>query len=360
MLRFRNGGLCEPFEGIEGFYALFRMFRGTLSVCSQMIFMHDMKKALVALFGWSLLSGLAFGDYPRPKAILRHLLGKDSDAGKHFKDTFNSVRQYAESARRIGESDPRILIGEEDDCIEWPKNQRRWRWFSQIDSSFKVLIDGVYVFHRSVIDELVKEYVLRRQFCPSGTNEETWLYPEGDEEVTREKQFTSVREMLKTLTSKIFMERLLGEDTVKAFLKVRQGFATQVRTRLSPDSLQPFRQVGVFLEYLQVEEFTKHTEEKGDKISWFLRVGFHAVWDAEADRFADNEVRLSSFLAGNLHLSPKVENRYLLTNGQLGSACGICSLPQRKTKTEKRPKSCRSEKSVPSRKPKEQNKVVVS
>lgn len=321
---------------------------------------------LVFDVGFLLVSGSAYGDYPRPKEILGCLLGNNLDAGTRFKDTFNGVRRYAESARRIGKSDPRILIGDEDDCFEWPKDQRQWRWYSQTDSPFKVLIDGSYIFLGAVIDELVKVPAFRRRFCPLGTNEETWLYPEADEEVQREKRFTSVREMLKTLTSKIFMERLLGEDTVKAFLEERQDFATQVRVNLSPDPLRPFRRVGIFLEYMHVEKITKEVSRLNGK--WLLRVGFRAVWDAEAERFADDEVGLTFFYAGNLRVSRNFEEKqWLLTNEQLKVACGISELSSQPKEittekqsitTKKQPKFCRSGKFVPSRKPKKRNKVV--
>lgn len=362
---------------------------------------------LVFDVGFLLVSGSAYGDYPLPKEILRCLLGNNLDAGTHFKDTFNGVQQYAESALGSGKSDPRILIGDEDDCFEWPKDQRQWRWYSQTDSPFKVLIDGSYIFLGAVIDELVKVPAFRRRFCPSGTNEETWLYPEADEEVQREKRFTSVREMLKTLTSKIFMERLLGKNTVEAFLEERQGFTTQVRVNLSPDPLRPFRRVGIFLEYVHVEKITKEESRLNGK--WLLRVGFRAVWDAEAEHFADDEVGLTFFYAGNLRVSrnfkekqwlltneklkvacgisepssqPKEitteqqsitteklkEKQWPLTNEQLKVACGISELSSQPKKittkeqsitTEKQPKSYRFRKSVPSQKSKKQDKVAV-
>ena len=283
-----------------------------------------------------------------------------------------------------GKSDPRILIGDEDDCFGWA-DQRWWRWDSQVNSPFKVLINGSYVFCGSIMDRLLKVPAFRRRFCPSKTNGktngETRLYPEADKEVQREKRFTSVREMLKTLTSKIFMERLLGKDTVKAFLEERQGFTRQVRVCLSPDPLHPFQRVGVFLEYVHVEKITKEVSHLDGK--WLLRIGFHAVWNAEAECFANDEVGLTFFYAGNLLVSRNFEKKqWLLTNEQLKVACGISELSSQPKKitakkrsitakkrsittekrsiaTEKQPKSCRSRKSVPSRKPKKQNKVVV-
>ena len=317
--------------------------------------MYDMRKFLFAFFGWSLLSGFAYGDYPSPKTILGYLLGRDWDASSHFKRTFNGIRKVAESNRWMGRADPRILIGEADDCFEWPKDQRRWRWYSQTDSPFKVLIDGSYIFFGGVIDKLVKEAAFRRRFCPLGTKRETFLSVGGEVKNAREKWFASVREMLKTLTSKIFMKRLLGEETVKSFVKKREGFMTLVRIFLSPDPERPFQRTGVFLEYSQ--------GTKCGEGACLLRVGFHMVWDAEKDRFTNDEVRLLSFQAGNLHLKPKVENQCLLTNEQLKSACGICEFPLQQEKiatgkqpitTEKSSKSLRSGKSVPLRKSKKE------
>lgn len=264
--------------------------------------------------GLAFAGGLTYGGYPPTKTIARRLSGGRQDAGANFRKTFYDVRQCVKNAGRFGFCDPRILIGERGGHLEQPEDPEKWL-YSQTGGSFHVLVDGTCIFRGDVIDRLVRESKFREHFRPSETDEKALPCAEGEEstvcpeeettvdssiaglkEDITEKRFASIRELLKTLTSRIFMECLLGEDTVEAFLENGKHYETSVRISLSPDPQRPFQRTSVFMEYVQVEKLT---------VVYPLRVMFRAVWNAEADRFVDDKVCLLSFWANNRQVYSK-------------------------------------------------------
>ena len=388
-------------------------------------------KGLFLVFGVGLclVSGSAYA--VSPKAILEYLLGYGEDFSSRFKQLFNSISQEAETAKEEGLPDPRRLVGEADGQITLPKEkdlgeQYPGCWHPQyyFKGDFFCNIEGFSVFEAKDIDVLLSEQRFRREqrlnsgaMCVNLANvfktlmSEVFMKALLSEELVQDFYERSNNEVRTSVCVSFVRKDLLGKSAPtkvsfqlmyrsipknpEATSKLMIGFDIPYDLENNRFTDDPLTVLMFHLETYRIvanvgrPEISKNGKTKvrfipkvgkaltNEHLVKALKSGIECgdvnVYIGEADRRTPKEDGLEeeddvSFCAGNLHISPKVKNRYLLTNGHLKSVCGIrwLSLQRKKITTEKRPiatekqpKSCRSGKSVPLRKPKKQNNVVV-
>jgi hypothetical protein len=293
-----------------------------MKICSRL-------SVFLAMFGWSIAGGFMYGGYPPPKTILAHLVGNEGNGGARFKRLFYEVLEETKKNRISGQSDPRKLVGEERNLIALPNtavsdvpflnttlsdvtlsdislsekdffspeerdeegkenanllyvagDEHCWlrRYFA--DGDFLIKIDGLTVQKSEDIDELMQSGKYRRDFTVRKKNG-CW----------KDEWYPKLSEVFKTLASEIFMRKLLGDATVRAFYDQTKFSRSIVYVFCYPWSDGNASSTVLFsLMYRQETE---------------LWLGFNVLYDMENERFTDNPVALSAFRVGTYRIGTK-------------------------------------------------------